>query len=152
GLDDNIKLQQTVIPAGTFGPDSKEQRVAFGTQYNSTLSAQLNQKIYDQSLIAGIKASKPNRQLARLQEDQNNKVLIYNYTKTYKQILITEKQLVLLKQYKIHLKKILNVTKLRAEKLAAQKVDVQQIQVNLTNVLSQIATTNSPLRIAKNTL
>ena len=152
GLDDNIKLQQTVIPAGTFGPDSKEQRVAFGTQYNSTLSAQLNQKIYDQSLIAGIKASKPNRQLARLQADQNNKDLIYNIATAYYQILVTEKQLVLLNKNKDRFQKILDVTKLRAEKGAAQKVDVQQVQVNLNNVLSQIATTNSQLRIAKNTL
>ncbi len=152
GLDDNLKLQQTVIPAGTFGPDSKEQRVAFGTQYNSSVTAQLNQKIYDQSLLIGIKANEPNNKLAHLQQEQNNEELIYNIASSYYQILVAQKKLSLLQSNKERFEKILDVTELQAKEGAAKKVDVQQVQVNLNNVLSQISTTRNSLEIAINTL
>ncbi len=152
GVDDNLKLQQTVIPAGTFGPDSKEQRVAFGTQYNGSASAQLNQKIYDQSLLIGIKANEPNNKLARIQQQQNNEDLIYNIASSYYQILVAQKKLSLLESNKDRFEKILDVTELQAKEGAAKKVDVQQVQVNLNNVLSQISTTRNSLEIAINTL
>src|SRR5690554_115384 len=78
GLDDNLKLPQTIIPAGTFGPGTPEQRVAFGTQFNSTMSVQLDQTIYNQSLIHGIKASKPNTRIAEIQELQNKEDIIFS--------------------------------------------------------------------------
>ncbi len=152
GLDDNLKLQQTVIPAGTFGPDSKEQRVAFGTQYSSTMTAKVTQKIYDQSLIAGIKASKPNKKVAKIQEKQNKEDLIYNIASAYYQILVTKEKIDLLQTNKERFQKVLKVTKLRADHGAAKKTDVQQVKVNLNNVLSQISTERNNLEIAENTL
>lgn len=151
-LDDNIKLQQTIIPAGTFGPGTPEQRVAFGTQYGSTMMVQLDQKIYDQSLLIGIKANKPNNEYAALQQAQNKEDLIYNIASAYYQILVAQKQLNLLESNKARFEQILKVTTLQAEQGVAKKVDVKQVQVNLNNVLSQISTTENNLEIALNTL
>src|SRR5699024_5227741 len=67
-------------------------------------------------------------------------------------ILVTEKKLDLLKSNKERFQKILKVTKLRAKQGAAKKVDVQQVQVNLNNVLSQISTVQNSIEIARNTL
>jgi len=39
GLDDNLKVQESVIPAGLFSPT--EMRVAFTKQYVTNVSAQL---------------------------------------------------------------------------------------------------------------
>ena len=47
-LDNNLKLQQSVIPAGIFGPD--EVRVSLTQKFNSNFVGQLDQVIYDQSL------------------------------------------------------------------------------------------------------
>lgn len=152
GLDDNLKLQQTIIPAGTFGPGTPEQRVAFGTQYNSAMTVQLDQKIYDQSALVGIKANKPNKEYAALQQEQNKEDLIYNIASAYYQILVAQKQLNLLKSNQERFEQILKVTTLQAEQGVAKKVDVKQVQVNLNNVLSQISTTENNLEIALNTL
>lgn len=152
GLDDNIKLQQTIIPAGTFGPGTPEQRVSFGTQYNSSMMVQLNQKIYDQSALVGIKANEPNKEYAQLQVAQNKEVLIYNVAAAYYQIIVAQKQLSLLQSNKERFDQILKVTKLQAEQGVAKKVDVKQVQVNLNNVLSQISTTENTLDMALNTL
>lgn len=152
GIDDNLKLQQTIIPAGTFGPGTPEQRIAFGTQYNSSAMIQLDQKIYDQSLITGLKANQPNKDLARLQQAQNNEDLIYNIASAYFQILVAQKQLALLESNKARFEKILKVTQLQAEQGVVKKVDVKQVQVNLNNVLAQISTTKNNLELAQNTL
>jgi len=152
GIDDNLKLPVTIIPAGTFGPGTPEQRVSFGTQYNSTMTAQVDQKIYDQSLLTGLKARQPNIDMAALQQEQNNEALIYNIASSYYQILVAQKQLELLEDNKVKFEKILAVTKLQAEQGVIKKVDIKQVQVNLNNVISQISVVQNNLTLAKNTL
>lgn len=152
GLDYNIKLQQNVIPAGSFPGQTEEQRITFGTKYNSSAVIQLDQKIYDQSLITGLKANKYNNQMADLNEEDNNQTLIYNIASSYYQIIVSQKQLDLLYSNRERFEKILRVTQLQAEQGVAKKVDVKQVQVNLNNVLSQISVTENNLKLAKNTL
>ncbi len=152
GLDYNIKLQQNVIPAGSLPGQTEEQRITFGTKYNSSTVIQLDQKIYDQSLITGLKANKYNNQMADLNEEDNNQTLIYNIASSYYQIIVTQKQLDLLYSNRDRFEKILRVTQLQADQGVAKKVDVKQVQVNLNNVLSQISVAENNLKLAKNTL
>ncbi len=152
GLDYNIKLQQNVIPAGSFPGQTEEQRITFGTKYNSSAIIQLDQTLYDQSLITGLKANKYNNQMADLNEEDNNQALIYNISSAYYQIIVSQKQLELLYSNRERFEKILRVTQLQAEQGVAKKVDVKQVQVNLNNVLSQISVTENNLKLAKNTL
>jgi outer membrane protein len=152
GLDYNLKLQQNVIPAGSFPGQTEEQRITFGTKYNSSVVVQLDQKIYDQALLTGLKANKSNNELAALNEEQNNQDLIYNISTAYYQIIVNEKALELLNSNKERFEKILKVTGLQAEQGVAKKVDVKQVQVNLNNVLSQISVAKRNLQLAENTL
>ncbi len=152
GIDDNIKLQQTVIPAGTFGPGTPEQRVAFGMQWNSSLVVQAEQTLIDVSLLTGLKANKPNIKLAEVNEEENNLNIIYSISNAYYQIIVTQKQLELLQNNKKQFEKILRVTELQAEQGVAKKVDVKQVQVNLNNVLSAISIAENNLKLAGNTL
>lgn len=152
GIDDNIKLQQTIIPEGTFGPGTPEQRVAFGTQWNSSMIVQADQTILNVSLLTGLKANKPNIELAKVNEEENNQNIIYSIANAYYQIIVTQKQLELLQTNKIQFEKILKVTELQAEQGVAKKVDVKQVQVNLNNVLSAISIAENNLKLAENTL
>ncbi len=151
-LDYNLKLQQNVIPAGSFPGQTEEQRITFGTKYNSTQVVQLDQKIYDQSLITGLKANKPNTELAMLNAEQTNQTLIYNIATAYYQIIVLQKQLELLYSNKDRFEKTLKVTQLQAEQGVAKKVDVKQVQVNLNNVLSQISVAENNLELSRNNL
>src|SRR5687768_13433449 len=74
--DDNLKLQTTVIPAGVFGPS--ESKVTFGNKYSTVATLQADQTIYDQAMILGIKAAKPNTELANLSKEKNDENIIYN--------------------------------------------------------------------------
>lgn len=152
GLDYNLKLQQNIIPAGSFPGQTEEQRITFGTKYNSTQSVQLDQKIYDQSLLTGLQANKEYTKISELDAVKNNETLIYNISTSYYQILVAQRKLDLLLVNKTQFEKILRLSQLQAEQGVIKKVDVKQVQVNLNNVLSQISTTENNLTLAKNTL
>lgn len=97
-LDNNLKLQQSVIPAGIFGPD--EMRVSLTQKYNSNFVGQLDQVIYDHSLITGLKANKYNKQQAELNIEQGQEAIIYNISMDYFQIFVYNQQLELLEYNK----------------------------------------------------
>lgn len=145
GLDDNLKLQSTVIPAGAFGKGSPEQTVSFGTKFNSSSSAQLDQQIFNEALLVGIKASEPNKQLALMNKQANDEDIIYNVANAYFQIIVLQKQLDLQQDDKSRYQKLLEVAQLRFNQGVAKKADLMQVQVNLNNVISQIATTQNNL-------
>lgn len=150
-LDNNLKLQQNIIPAGAFG-NAEEQRITFGSKYASTQSVQLDQKIIDISLLTGLQANKGYNRLSELDAENNKENLIYNISTSYYKILVAQRKLGLLNLNKEQFEKILKVTELQAAQGVTKKVDVKQVQVNLNNVLSQISTTENDLTLAKNTL
>ena len=85
-FDDNLKLQTTVLPAGVFGPEPT--RIALGSKYQTNFTASAEQVIFDQSLLTGIKANKPNQQRADLNERQTQEEIIYQVSKNYYQVFV----------------------------------------------------------------
>jgi outer membrane protein TolC len=148
-LDDNLKRQVTVIPAGAFSPT--DVKVQFGNQYNTSVMMQADQVIYDQSLLAGIKANKPNIELAELKKLQNDDNLIYNTAAAYYQLLIYREQVKLLLQNEKKLGDLLNVQKLQLEKGVTTRVAYNRVQVNYNNTISQrkVAETNYDMAMAR---
>src|SRR5437868_680779 len=67
-LDNNIIRQTSVLTIGGGPP----QPLTMGALYNTNPYVQLDQTIYDQAAIAGIKAAKPNKDLALLNNEQND--------------------------------------------------------------------------------
>lgn len=146
----NLKLQTSIIPAGTFGPT--EQRISFGQRYTTSIVADASQPIYNASLIAGIKANKPNTELANLTLEQTRQQIIYNVATAYYQVIISQRQLQLLQNNRDRIQRLLKVSKLQSEMGVAKKTDTRQVQVNLNNVEAQISVTENNIRLAKNTL
>jgi outer membrane protein TolC len=146
-FDDNLKRQITIIPAGVFSP--VDIRVQFGNQYSTNVYGQLDQTIYDQSLINGLKANKPNTELAALRKKQNDDVLIYNTATAYYHVLIYQEQEKLLTENEKKLQEILNIQKLQYEKGVIKKVDYDRVRVSFNSIQSQkkLAQTNIDLAL-----
>lgn len=151
-LDYNLKLQQSVIPAGTFPGQTQPEHISLATKYASSQVVQLDQKIFDQSLLTGLQANKEYNKLSELDAEKNKETLIYNISTSYYQILVAQRKLELLMHNKTQFEKILKVSQLQAEQGVIKRVDVKQVQVNLNNVLSQISVTQNDLTLASNTL
>jgi outer membrane protein TolC len=146
----NLKLQTNVIPAGVFGPN--ETRIAFGNKYTTSVAVDASQPIYNQALITGLKANKPNTQLAKLTLQQTRQDIIYNVATAYYQVLISQRQLSLLQTNQAQIQKLFKVASLQAEVGVVKKIDAKQVAVKLNNVNAEIAVAEANLTLAYNTL
>jgi outer membrane protein len=149
-FDDNLKRQVSVIPAGAFSPN--EIRVQFGNQYNTNITAQVDQVIYDKSMLVGIKAAEPNNQLSLLKKEQNQDVVIYNTVNAYFQVLVyLEQEKITLENEKKY-KELLGILKLRFDKGVIKKTDVDRTQSSLNNIISQKSILQTNKQVALNRL
>jgi outer membrane protein TolC len=149
-LDNNLKLQETVIPAGIFGPN--DIRVSLSKKYSSNATAQLDQVIYDQALLTGIKASKYNRQQAELNEAQSKETIIYNISTAYFQIFVYQQQLELLRFNKNTYATQMEIYSLQVKKGIALQKDLDKVTVDYNNTNTQIRVAESNLTLAENQL
>ncbi|MBS7122651.1 MAG: TolC family protein [Dysgonomonas sp.] len=149
-LDNNLKLQQTVIPAGLFSED--EMRVSLSKQYNMNTVAQVDQVLYDQSLIIGLKANKYNKQQAELNIHQSQEAIIYNISTAYFQIFVYHQQLELLNFNKETYDKQIGIYRLQVDKGTVLQKDLDKVSVDYNNTVSQIRVAQSNLQLAENEL
>jgi len=160
-LDRNLKVQSNILslssadgsaipgmPAGSNG----DMIIKLGTPYASGFSGELDQQIYNQAKLVGIKASEPNKQLAQMNKQANDENIIYSIASAYFQIIVLQKQLELQTDEKARYEKLLGVAQLRFNQGVAKKVDLLQVQVDLNNIVSQIATTQNNLSYSYNVL
>lgn len=149
-FDDNLKRQVSVIPAGAFSPN--EIRVQFGNQYNTNATAQLDQVIYDKSMLLGLKAAEPNKQLAVLKKEQVEENLIYSTSNAYFQVLVyLEQEKITLENEKKY-RELLDILNLRLEKGVIKKTDVDRTKATLNNILSQKSIIQANKEVALNRL
>lgn len=149
-FDDNLKRQVSVIPAGAFSPN--EIRVQFGNQYNTNATAQLDQVIYDKSMLLGLKAAEPNNQLAALKKEQTQDNLIYNTSNAYFQVLVyVEQEKITLENEKKY-RELLDILKLRLDKGVIKKTEYDRTKSTLNNILSQKSIIQANKAVALNRL
>ena len=150
-FDDNIKRQTTILPGAMFGSE-KDIPVQFGNKYNSGAMMQLDQTIYDQALLYGIKAGVPSQRIAELKISKNNEELIYNTAAAYSQILILKEQQRLLAANEKQYHDLFDITKFRFDKGVAKKVDMDRVTVQLNNIKSQQKQIQTDIDVSYNAL
>jgi outer membrane protein len=136
GFDDNLELQTTVLPGAMVGSPN-DIEVKFGTKYNSNASIQLDQTIYDQALIFGIKAGVPAQMIADLNREKNNEDLMYNTASAFFQIVVLKEQQKLLIGNEKQYNNLYAISKIRFDKGVGKKVDVDRVTVKLNDIKTQ---------------
>lgn len=136
GFDDNLKRPTTIIPAGTFSPS--EIRVQFGNQYSTNAAVQLDQVIYDQTILTGLKANKPYIEMAELRKAKTEEDVAYNTAVSYYQVLVLQEQRRLLELNLDKFTRLEKIVRLQADKGVARKVDFDRVAVGLSNLQAQI--------------
>ncbi|MBI1306666.1 MAG: TolC family protein [Bacteroidetes bacterium] len=149
-MDDNLKRMTTVIPAGALGP--KDTKVQFGNQYTSNVFGQLDQVIFDQSLLTGIKASRPNSELAALQKAKVEDEVAYNTIMAFYQVVVQREQLDLLAENEKKISELLRIQQNRLEKGIIQPLDVNRVKVNYNNTLAKQKSCMNSYELAMNQL
>jgi len=147
---DNLKLQSTLLPAGFAGPEPT--RISLGSKYQTNVSAQLTQTIYDKSLLIGIKANESNQKLADLNIRQTREEIIYNIATNYYQVFIVQQQIALHKDNLNRTQQVLNILKLQRDNGVIQPIDYTNTEVTYNNTRSQLSLSENNLALALNRL
>ncbi|WP_276133952.1 TolC family protein [Polluticoccus soli] len=150
-FDDNLQRQTTILPGAMFGK-TEDIAVQMGNKYNSTATIQLDQTIYDQAMIYGIKAGVPAKKIAELKQAKNNEELIYGTASAYSQILLLKEQQKLITANQDQYQQLYDITKFRFDKGVAKKVDMDRVVVQLNNIKAQQKQIQADIEVAYNSL
>lgn len=136
-FQDYIKIPQTLIPAEIFGgTPGTYVPLQFGVKYQSTLGLNVSQLIFDESYFVGLKASRTYKELYQRSFTRSKINATINVTKAYYQVLVSNEQLKLLDADLKQLKEQVDQTAAQNKQGFAEQIDVQRIQVQYNNLVT----------------
>ena len=149
----NFILQKSLIPAEIFGGKKGEfAEVAFGTTHNMNARTSLSQLIFDGSYIVALQASKTYLKFyenAKHKTDVEIKEMVIN---SYGNVLLAEESILILEKNKTILEKTLSDTKETFKNGLIEEENVEQLQITLSTVNSNLSNVKRLVSIANNML
>lgn len=142
-LIDNLKLQTMLLPGEFVGQPGTKVPVQFGTLYNLTAGIDATQQIFNPGAIQAMKIANQTQTINSLNQQKTRQQLTYDIANAYyaAQITLTQRNLIEANLNKIDT--LLQLTTVQFNNDFAKKVDVDRLQVNLTNLQTELANSKS---------
>ena len=137
-FEDRLKVPLLILPAGAGFPAGDGKGIKMGYKYNSLLSGEVTQMLFDPSFDLGLKAAKQGDILNKHNTQQINEQAAYNIGNTYYKAIIASKQLGLLKANLVSTNRVMQITELQFKNGVAKEVDVKRLRVSARSLESQI--------------
>jgi outer membrane protein len=135
---DYLSIPTQLVPAefaggtpGTFFP------IKFGTKYSGTYGANLQQILFDGQVFVGLQARKAAIQNAVLTSEVTKEQIKANVYKIYYQLAVAKRQIGTIDANIANYEKLLHDTKVIYQNGFAEKLDVDKVQVQLSNLETQ---------------
>jgi len=145
-FQDYLKIPTTLIPGEFIGQPGSFIPVKFGVKYQSNLTLDATQLLFDGTFFVGVKASKTYKELSQRNYTRNRIDVNVNVTKAYYQVLVSDEQIKLLDANLTQLKQQLDQTTAQNKQGFVEKIDVDRLnyqynalQTNRENVLRLLA-------------
>ncbi len=134
----NYKLPISLVPAEFFGgqPGTFEE-IAFGLKHNATGGVQLNQLLFDGQVFVGLQARESVLKFQQKNVEVTEEMIKANIYKIYYLLVMSKEQIELLDATIERFEKLLKDTRIIYENGFAEKLDVDKVNVGLTNVLTE---------------
>lgn len=131
-LTDNYKRQVLVLTAGTFGA-TEDQVIPVGNVFNTSARVEASQAIINPAVFTALKAARAGKDYYKQNTKQIEEDVIYSTAQIYYSILAAKEQVKALDSNIAKLTKIVQATQGQYENGLARKIDLDRINVNLTN-------------------
>lgn len=146
----NIPTQ--LLPGEIIGQPGTQVPVQFGTDFTLSGGVELSQKIFDQSVITGLKAVKTSEELYTLLKIQTDEDVIYQVSNAYYQVLELQAQINALDSNIVKMRELENLMHEQYENEIVTKVDYSRIKVNRTNMETTLQSLETSEEQQKNLL
>ena len=135
----NLKLPVSLVPAEFFGgPVGEFAEIQFGTNWNANAGLHLDQMLFNKQWLLGMKATYAVNDFYRLVLDKTKEDVVYEVTKLYFQIKLSETQRGILEANLQQIKGLRSVTEKQFDNGFAKKIDVARLQVQQSNLETQL--------------
>lgn len=145
-LDDNLKRQTTILPAGIFS--EQPLPVQFGTQFITTFNLQVEQTLVDVAQFNGIQANKPNLCMASIRLAQAEEQVVYEVARAYAQAQTYREQMRLLAENLSQYEQLVPILQLRLAKGVVQQLELDRVEVTRRNLTSQLRVAQANFEVA----
>lgn len=150
-----IDLPTSLIPAAAFNPLAPEDEFAelqFGTNYNTTATLSASQLIFDGSYIVGLQAAKTYKEFSINNKKKTEQEIKDAVAQAYHTVLVAKENQDVLTQSYQSTETLLNETKAMHKEGLIEEQNVDQFQLNLTNLKISVNQSQRQTEIAKNVL
>lgn len=138
-LTSNLKLPVSLVPAEFFGgPVGEFAEIQFGTNWNANAGLHLDQMLFNKQWLLGMKATYAVNDFYRLVLDKTKEDVVYEVTKLYFQIKLSETQRGILEANLQQIKGLQTVTEKQFANGFAKKIDVDRLKVQQSNLETQL--------------
>jgi outer membrane protein len=134
-------IPKMVLPGEIFG-QSGMIAVQIGTKFDWSNGFRASQVLYNQSYFTSLKLSQRLENISGLTLRQKKEEAVYQVSQVYYLCLATEKQIEQLNKTMNNTDKLLEIAKLQAENGLILKVDYSRVNVNKSNLQTQIDNLN----------
>ena len=146
---DNIARPVFVLPGEFSGRPGQETKVQFGTRYTGTLSGSVNQLIFDGRYIVGLKTAKKFLEKVDKEFFKNKVAVKEQVSKSYYQVLAAEEAVRIIDTTLKVTRKLRDETRELYKTGFAEDVDVEQMDLLVSNLESSKTFTQNQVDIAK---
>ncbi|MCE7043588.1 TolC family protein [Dyadobacter sp. CY312] len=137
---DNLIIQKMILPANIFDPTAPADATAavpFGIKYSGSVSATVNQLIFNGSYFVGLKAAATYRELASKSVVQSKVTVAESVTKAYYSAQVSEERAKVLDLNIERVDTLLRETKAMNESGFVELLDVNRLEVQINNLRTE---------------
>jgi outer membrane protein len=147
GLTYNPIIGQQVVDFG-----GELQTLKFGQKWNSTAGVQFSQQLFNQQVFTGLQAAKSSEEYYQLTSQLTDEQIIELVANNYYQVLVNRQQLNVIDTNIKNVRIVEKIISNQFQNGLAKKIDVDRINVNLTNLETQREQTLNAIRQLENQL
>ncbi len=138
GLNYNPLLQKSALP-GALNPTNPGETflVAFGQKWNANIGVSVTQNIFDQAVFTGLKAAKSTKEFYQLNVQLTEEQVMEKVATSYYQVLVQRQQIVNVDSNLSITNKTRNIIQGLFENGLGKKIDVDRMDVKISNLESQ---------------
>ncbi len=137
-----LKQQVSLIPAEFFGGNPGEfAEVAFGTKQTMNATITVNQKVFDGSYLVGLQSAKVFLEISKNAKEKTDLEVRKSVIDAYGNVLLSEESIAILKRNIAVLEKNLEETSKIYENGLEEEESVEQLQITLSGVKSNLNNT-----------